>query len=51
MTRNALVENEDILAIGINYMGSRVGVDVNYNHLKSLYDHMSIPIDGAPTAL
>lgn len=50
ITRDALTQNEAVLKEAINHLGSRVGVDVNYLHLKSLYDFMKVPIDGAQAA-
>lgn len=47
VTRDSMVANEDVLVHAINEIGSRVGVDTNYHHLKALYDMMKIPIDGA----
>lgn len=45
-----MVNNERVLIHGINYLGSRVSVDVVCLHLQSLYDLMSIAMDSATDA-
>ena len=47
VSRDGMVNNERVLILAVQEIGSRVSIDVNYLHLKSLYDFMKISIDGA----
>lgn len=42
VTREALVQNEKLLELAMEHLGSRVGVDVLSLHVRSLYDFMGV---------
>lgn len=45
-----MCQNERVLIHAINFIGSRVSVDVVYLHLQSLYGFMGLAMDGAMVA-
>ena len=46
VTREALVENEKVLAITMEHVGTRVGVDTLALHVRSLYELMGVLVNG-----
>ena len=51
VTREALVNNKDVLVHAINIVGSRVSVDVLSLHIRALYDLMKLEVPSTQTAL
>lgn len=45
-----MCQNERVLIHAINFIGSRVSVDVGYLHLQSLYGFMGLSMDSAMVA-
>ena len=51
VTRDGLCRNQRCLIHGINFLSSRVSMNVVYMHLMSLYSFMEIPIDSGKAAV
>ena len=51
VTRDGMVNNERVLTLAINHLGSRVSVDVVYLHIQSFYDFIQLPIDSSMDAI
>ena len=47
VTRDGVVNNEKVLEIAINHIGSKVSVPTLHMHLVALYDYMDVPIHGS----
>lgn len=47
VTRDGVVNNEKVLEIAINHVGSKVSVPTLHMHLHALYDFMDVPIHGS----
>lgn len=51
ISRDSLVQNEKILSLAIQHVGSRVSVPVVYQHLDSFYNFISVPMDSGMAVL
>ena len=45
ISRGTIEHNEGLLAVVIQHVGSRVGVDTLYFHVEALYKIMNLPAD------